>query len=163
MTLAQAQILDDILKKFPPDNATTAIKAANKSEFCTICAYLEILQNEGYIKILGGMGNEKAIMLLASGRAFILSGGYTAIVKKELKKEEDEQAMMAYLQTASQVANQHPTEEHQSKKWIWAILIIASAIYFYFTKDSNKELWDSINTYVSIIGGTAGLIGLVKS
>lgn len=100
MTLEQAQIFDDILKKFPPDNATTVIKTASKSELYTICAYLEVLQNEGYIKILGGMGNEKAIMLLAQGRAFILSGGYTAIVKKELKKVEDEQAMLAYLQAA---------------------------------------------------------------
>lgn len=105
MTLEQAQIFDDILKKFPPDNATTVIKTASKSELYTICAYLEVLQNEGYIKILGGMGNEKAIMLLAQGRAFILSGGYTAIVKKELKKVEDEQAMLAYLQAVSQSTN----------------------------------------------------------
>lgn len=163
MTLEQAQIFDDILRRFPADNATTVIKAASKSEFYTVCAYLKVLQNEGYIKILGGMGNQKAIMLLAAGRAFILSGGYTAIVKKELKKEEDKQAMMAYLQTASQTTNRQSTEGHRSKKWIWATLIIASAIYFYFTKDSNKELWDSINTYISIIGGAAGLVGLVKS
>lgn len=163
MTLEQAQIFDDILKKFPPDNATTVIKAANKSEFYTVCAYLDVLQNEGYIKILGGMGNEKAIMLLASGRAFILSGGYTTIVKKELKKEEDEQAMMEYLQTASQIANQQPTEKHRSKKWIWTTLIIISAVYFFFTKDSNKELFDSVNTYISIIGGIAGSVGWIKS
>lgn len=163
MTLEQAQIFDDILRKFPADDATTVIKATSKSEFYTLCSYLEVLQNEGHIKILGGMGNEKAIMLLAAGRAFILSGGYTAIVKKKLKKEEDEQAMMAYLQTANEIANRQPIEKHRNNKWIWAILIIVSAIYFYFTKDSNKELWDSINTYISIIGGAAGLIGLVKS
>ena len=162
MTLEQAQIFDDILKKFPPDNATTVIKTASKSELYTICAYLEVLQNAGYIKILGGMGNEKAIMLLAQGRAFILSGGYTAIVKKELKKVEDEQAMLAYLQAVSQSTNQQPAEKHRSYKWIWITLIIVSAVYFYFTKDSNRELWDSVNTYISIIGGTAGLIGLVK-
>ena len=83
-------------------------------------------------------------------------------MKKELKKVEDEQAMLAYLQAVSQSTNQQPAEKHRSYKWIWITLIIVSAVYFYFTKDSNRELWDSVNTYISIIGGTAGLIGLVK-
>lgn len=163
MTLEQAQILDEILKKFPTDDAITVTKAANKSEFYTVCTYLEVLQNQGYIKIWGGMGNEKAIMLLAAGRAFIMSGGYTAIVKKEIKKEEDGQTMMSYLHSANQVANSQPKENSRNRKWIWAILFIASAIYFLFTKGSNKELWDSINTYVSILGGIAGIIGYIKS
>lgn len=163
MTLEQAQLLDDILRKFPADDITTVIKATNPNEFYTVYAYLEILQSEGYIKILGGMGNERAIMLLAAGRAFILSGGYTAIIKKKLKEEEEKQAIMAYLQTANKIANQQITQKSQNKKWLWVILIIISAIYFYFTKDSNKDLWDSINTYISIIGGTAGLIGFIKS
>lgn len=163
MTLEQAQILDEILKKFPTDDATTVIKAASKSEFYTVCTYLEVLQNQGYIKILGGMGNEKAIMLLAAGRAFIMSGGYTAIVKKEIKKEENEQTMMSYLHSANQVANSQPKENSSNRKWIWAILFIASATYFLFTKDSNKESWDSINTYVSILGGISGIIGFIKS
>lgn len=70
MTLEQAQILDGILQKFPPDNATTSIKAVGQSDFYTLCAYLDMLQSEGYIKILGGMGLEKAIMILPKGRTF---------------------------------------------------------------------------------------------
>lgn len=79
MTLEQAQILDGILQKFPPENATTSIKATDQSDFYT---FLDMLQSKGYINILGGMGLEKAIMLLPAGRAFIMSGGYTPIVKK---------------------------------------------------------------------------------
>lgn len=163
MNLEQAQTLDEILKMFPSDNLTTSIKSTDKSEFYKLCANLDILQNEGYIKILGGMGNEKAIMLLPAGRAFILSGGYTSIVKKELKKEEDKQAMMKYLQTAHQIANQQPKKEHHSKKWIGICIFAASAVYFYFTKDSNQELWNSVNTYVSIAGGITGLISFMNS
>lgn len=33
MTLEQAQILDGILQKFPPENATTSIKATDQSDF----------------------------------------------------------------------------------------------------------------------------------
>lgn len=163
MTLEQAQILDGILQKFPPENATTSIKATDQSDFHTLCAYLDMLQSKGYINILGGMGLEKAIMLLPAGRAFIMSGGYTPIVKKELKKEEEEQAMMAYLQSAHQIANQQPKGERRSKKWIGICIFAVSAVYFYFTQDSNQELWNSVNTYVSIAGGIAGVISFIRS
>lgn len=167
MNLELAQKLDSILLAF----GSAPVKSfpfSNHDEKKELEMLFMQLKTEGYLTRYGIGGNGDGTIGLPAfispmARSFILSGGYTTIVKKELKKEEDERAMMEYLQTASQIANQQPAEEHRSRKWIWATLIIISAVYFFFTKDSNKELWENIDTYISIIGGALALIGWTKS
>lgn len=83
-----AKQLDDILKLFPSDNYTTVIKTHNESEFNTVYSLLGILQNDGYIRILGSQF-EMPIMITPKGRVFIENGGYSAIVEAEMKRDEE--------------------------------------------------------------------------
>ena len=59
--------------------------------------------------------------------------------------------------------SKQPKGERRSKKWIGICIFAVSAVYFYFTQDSNQELWNSVNTYVSIAGGIAGVISFIRS
>lgn len=143
-----AKQLDDILKRFSTDNMTISIKASSQDEFYKVSGLLNKLQNDGYIKVLGGMGYEKAIMLLPDGLSFIQSGGYFNIIETEKRN--------------SKYINEN-IEQKKSNKWKWSFLIIASLIYFLSTRDGNTNYFNDINTYLSFVGGLIGLIGFFKS
>lgn len=142
-----AKQLDDILKLFPSDNYTTVIKTHNESEFNTVYSLLGILQNDGYIRILGSQF-EMPIMITPKGRVFIENGGYSAIVEAEMKRDEENRKQR-------EVEVLRRIEEDGKKKKFYksasCILLIASVLYLLITKDYNAY-WAYLGTLISLIG-----------
>lgn len=147
MNINLAKQLDDILKLFPSDNYTTVIKTHDESEFNTVYSLLGILQNDGYIRILGSQF-EMPIMLTPKGRLFVDNGGYSAVIEAEMKREEENRK-----QREAEVLRR--LEEDRKKKKFYksasCILLIASVLYLLITKDYNSY-WAYLGTLISLIG-----------
>lgn len=154
ITLEQAQQLDDILRRFPMDLSVITLDTENMEKFYSMDALLELLQRDGYIKKVGGMGTKKMIMILPLGRAFINGGGYTKEIKDH---QEDEKLRKQYLETLIETnVSRHPD---RTIKIICILGMIFSGIYFYYTMDDSKNIWENLNTYLSILGEVAFIGG----
>lgn len=141
-----AKKLDDILKLFPSDNYTTVIKTHDESEFNTVYSLLGILQNDGYIRILGSQF-EMPIMLTPKGRVFIENGGYSAVAEAEMKRDEENRK-----QRETEMLR-HLEEDRKKKKFYKSascILLIASVLYLLITEDYNAY-WAYLGTLISLI------------
>ena len=139
ITLKQAEQLDDILNRFHADSLITTINAESTEQFYRIDALLDILQRDGYIKKMGGMGTKKMIMILPPGRVFIENGGYVKEINRRLEQE-------------SLIKSNKPSKLNQKTKIIYILIMIALGVYFVLSMDSSKNLWDNIHSYISIGG-----------
>lgn len=166
MTLAYSQKLDEILKAFNVAPVQT-FPYSSMEEKMELTQLLNVLKNDGYISKygIGGGGKEIPVFISPNGRAFIANGGYSATAQKEQKKEEEDSLRLEYLKVAKRVAESQVDESRGKKrsKYAWLVLLLASAIYFYLTKDDNKDMWGSINTYLSIIASVTSVIGYFRS
>lgn len=139
MNLEKAEQLDSILKKFGMA-PVQSFPFYNREEKEHLLLLLQQLKHEGYINSYGLGGGDRndtglPVFISQSGRSFIDSGGYTAIVKRKEKKEEEERLRLDYLRAAKQVANTASVKGKKHKnKWVWSILIIAFGIYFFILR-----------------------------
>lgn len=160
MNLEKAEQLDSILRKFRLA-AVQSFPFYSREEKEQLLLLLEQLKHDGYISSYGLGGGDRddtglPVFISPSGRSFIDSGGYTAIVKREERKEEEERLRMDYFRTA----NTTPVKEkNHKKKWIWFVFTVAFGVYFFYTKDDSKNIWENVNTYISIVGTLSTFLG----
>lgn len=165
MDLELAQKLDGILLSFPKGKLVIEIKSIDLEDRMKTEAILAILERDGYIRVLGGMGNTKAVKIESEGILFISEGGYTTIAQKELqhfKRNEEERKYQRIISEHLLKQSEEKPRERASIRWWAVVFIILSLAYFLYNYSDTNKTWDSYNTYISIVGGTIGILCSIR-